>query len=72
MVAALEKEYIRTLHQSYALVLHAVPVELFGEHVLVVKDDSAVREAIDQKIEPGCTLVLPRQEYWAKQLLSID
>jgi len=44
-----EKEYIRTLHQSYAPVLHAVPVELFGECVLVVNDNSAVREAIDQK-----------------------
>jgi len=45
-----EKEYIRTLPQSYAPVLHAVPVESFGEHVLVVKDDSAVRESINQKI----------------------
>ncbi len=45
-----EKEYIRTLHQSYAPVMHAVPVELFGECVLVVEDNPAVREAIDQKI----------------------
>jgi len=68
-----EKEYVRSLHQNYTPVLHAVPVESFGECVLVVEDDSAVREAIDQKnIEPGCTLVLPRQEYWAKQFLSID
>jgi len=67
-----EKEYIRSLHQSYAPVLHVVPVESFGEHVLVVEDDSAVRESINQKnIEPGCTLVLPRQEYWAKPFLSI-
>jgi len=68
-----EKEYIRSVHQTYAPVLHAVPVESFGERVLVVEDDSAVREAIDQKnIEPGCTLVLPREAHWAKQFLSID
>jgi len=30
--------------------MHAVPVESFGECVLVVEDDPAVREAIHQKI----------------------
>jgi len=61
------------MHQTYSPVLHVVPVESFGERVLVVEDDLTVRETIDQKsIEPGCTLVLPRQEYWAKQFLSID
>jgi len=68
-----EKEYIRTMHQTYSPVFHVVPVESFGERVLFVEDNSTVRETIDQKsIEPGCTLVLPRQEYWAKQFLSID
>ncbi len=63
----------QTLHQSYALVLHAVPVESFGKHVLIEEDDPDVRDAIDHKnIELGCTLVLPRQEYWAKKFLSLD
>ncbi len=66
-----EKEYVRALQQSYAPIIHAVPVESFGECALVVEDDPAVREAIDQKnVEPGCTLVLPIQVYWVKQFLS--
>ena len=44
-----EKECFRSLHQSYAPVLHVVPVESFGECVLVAKVDSAVRESMDQK-----------------------
>jgi len=45
-----KKEYVRTSNQCNAPVLYSVPVECFGEHVLVVEDDPAVREAINQKM----------------------
>jgi len=53
--------------------LHAVPVESFGQQVLVVEDDPVVHESIHQKeYEPRCTLVLPRDEYWAKQFIECN
>jgi len=65
------KEICQRANQHYGLVLHAVSVESFGEHVLVIEDDPVVREYVEKKEnEPGCTLVLPREEYWSKQCLA--
>jgi len=36
---------------------------------LLVEDDPAVREYV-KKTKPGCTLILPRAEYWSKQFLA--
>jgi len=41
-------------------------VKSFGECVLVIEDDPVIREYVKKKEnEPGFTLVLPREEYWA-------
>jgi len=66
------KEMLQKANQHYKPVLHAVSVESFGEHILVIEDDPVVREYAERKEnEPGCTLVLPRSEYWPKQFLSV-
>jgi len=39
--------------------LHIVPVDAFGERILVIEDDPLLKEfKIKKKQEPGCTLVL--------------
>jgi len=43
------KGICQNIHKSYAPVLHAVPIESFGKHVIVVEDDPTVSEAIDLK-----------------------
>jgi len=47
-----------------------VPVNAFGEHVPVIKGDPSMRESeVRKEKQPGCTLVLPQQEWWAKQFM---
>jgi len=65
------KEMCQKANQCYEPVLHAVSVESFGEHVLVIEDDPVIREYVERKEnKPGCTLVLPQAEYWTKQFLA--
>ena len=50
--------------------LHMVTVDAFGDHVLVVEDDLSMKESeVIRENHPGCTLVLPWQEWWAKQIM---
>ena len=66
------KEMLWKANQCYEPVLHAVSVESFGEHILVIEDDLVVREYVERKEnEPGYTLVLPHTEYWSKQFLNV-
>jgi len=68
-----QKETVRQRNNHHEPVLRCVPVDSFGEHVLVVEDDSLVREtAHGQDHQPGCTLVMPRQEHWVKQFLKLS
>jgi len=53
--------------------LHMVPVNAFGECVLVVEDDPSMRESeVTKENQPGCTLILPWQEWWEKQFMLSD
>jgi len=47
-----------------------VTVDAFGDCILVVEDDLSMKECeVTRENYPGCTLVLPWQEWWAKQLM---
>jgi hypothetical protein len=52
--------------------LHIVPVDSFGDRVLVIEDDPSLKELeIKRQQNAGCTLVLPREEWWSHQFISI-
>jgi len=47
-----------------------VTVNAFGECVLVVEDDPSMKESeVTRENHPGCTLVLPQQDWWTKQFM---
>jgi len=47
-----------------------VPVDSFGECVLVIEDDPSMRESeVRKENQLVCTLVLPQQEWWPKQFM---
>jgi len=51
--------------------LHIIPVDAFGERILVIEDNPSLKEfEMKKKQEPGCTLVLPRENWWSHQFLS--
>jgi len=54
--------------------LHMVPVNAFGEYVLIIDDDPSMREQSEVRKEnqPSCTNVLPQQEWWANQFILSD
>jgi len=50
--------------------LHLVTVNAFGKRVLVVEDDPSMKESeVTRENHPGCTLVLPQQDWWTKQFM---
>jgi len=66
------KEFCRTSVSHYESVVRAVSVDSFGQRVLVVEDDLILRESIHhEELLEGCTLVLPRDDFWPNQFQLI-
>jgi len=66
------KEFRRTSVSHHEPVVQAVSVDSFGQHVLVVEDDLILRESIHrEELLEGCTLVLPRDDFWPNQFQLI-
>jgi len=65
-----EWHQISVLH--YQPVLQAVSVDSFGQHILMVEDDPILQESMhcDELLE-GCTLILPREDFWPNQFQLI-
>ena len=66
------KEFRRTSVSHYEPVVRAMSVDSFGQRVLVVEDDLILRESIHhEELLEGCTLVLPRDDFWPNQFQLI-
>jgi len=66
------KEWHWIFVAHYQPVLQAVSVDSFGQLVLVVEDDPILQESMhcDDLLE-GCTLILPREDFWPNQFQLI-
>ena len=48
--------------------LHPVPVDSFGCHILVIEDDHTIEETVPKQVLKACvTVVTPRETYWPGQ-----
>ena len=60
-----------TLKAEFDFFLKIILVDAFGERILVIEDDPLLKGfEMKKKQKPGCTLVLPRENWWSHQFLS--